>query len=79
MTAEDQGDSHYGLSLLIKGNRQEDGKKWKSDMVNPFDHNEHRRALRASTDSLMKIIAKYIQIISNTGTRGWILPGLKAL
>lgn len=26
MTAEDQGDSHYGLSLLIKGNRQEDGK-----------------------------------------------------
>ena len=26
MTAKDQGDSHYGLSLLIKGNRQEDGK-----------------------------------------------------
>ncbi len=24
--AEDQGDSHYGLSLLIKGDRQEDGK-----------------------------------------------------
>ena len=26
MTAEDHGDTHYGLSLLIKGDRQEDGK-----------------------------------------------------
>ena len=26
MTAEDHGDSHYGLSILIEGERQEDGK-----------------------------------------------------
>ena len=26
MTAEDKGDTHYGLSILIEGERQEDGK-----------------------------------------------------
>ena len=43
MTAEDHGDTHYGLSILIEGERQEDGNKWKSDMVNPFDHKIERR------------------------------------